>query len=80
MIDGFSSIGWEAERDTDVRLLRAVPMEIEGAMGDLPAELRELETRLCLCLCAEPLKLLLSAGGVLVEAVKNRDRINSEGV
>lgn len=79
VVDGFDSIRWEAGRDVDVRLLRAVLMEIEGAIGDLPAELRELETRECLCLWNGPLKLL-STGGVIVETAKNRDRRNSEGV
>lgn len=80
VIDGFNSTRWETERDIDVLLLRAVLMETDGAIGDLPAELRELETRLCLCLCDEPFKLLLSAGGVIVETAKNKDRRNSEGV
>lgn len=54
-------------------------IEVEVAIGDFPTELRELETRLCLCLCDEPLRLL-SVGGVMVETAKNSDRRNSEGV
>ena len=73
VVDGFD------ERDMDVRRLRAVLMEAEGAMGSLGAEVRELELRLRLCLCGAPLGLL-SAGGVMAETEKNRDRRNSDGV
>lgn len=74
-IEGFNSIGWEVERDIDVCLLRVVLTEVEGAIGNLPAELREFETRLCLCLCEK----ILSAGGTTVEPAKKRERRNSEG-
>lgn len=79
VIDGFDSTGWEVERDIEVRLLRTVLMEVEGAIGDLPTELCELETRLRLGLCDEPHKLL-SVIGVVVELAKKRDRRNSDGV